>query len=85
MASCAHNSLANAAERLHADDQADAGNAGDNAEQLARGHRLVAGDDGGQQKGENRRGRIQDGGKTGIDVRSAQAISVNGMTLLRQA
>ena len=55
------------------------------AEELARGDRLVPGDRDGQQEGEDRRRRIQDGGESGIDGSSAQAMSVKGITLLRQA
>ena len=49
-------SLADAAERIDADDQADADHARDHAEQFSRRHRLVAGDgEGSEQEGEDRR------------------------------
>ena len=50
-------------KRLDADDQADAGHARDHAEQFSRRRRLVAGDRRREQEGEDRRGRIEDGGQ----------------------
>jgi hypothetical protein len=58
---------AQALQGLHADDQADAADAGDHADELARCDRLMPGHHCGDQKGENRRGGVQDRGEAGID------------------
>ena len=59
--------VAEAAERFQPNDQADARHARHHAEQLAGRHRLVPHQQDGEQEGEDRRGRIEDGGKAGID------------------
>ena len=52
---------AQSAQRLHADDQADAGQPGDNAEQFSQAQCLVPGDRERQEEGEDRRRRIENG------------------------
>jgi hypothetical protein len=59
--------LAKPIERLDADDQTDAGHPGLNTEQFSRGRGLVPDNGKGQQKGEDWRRRIENGGESGVE------------------